>query len=140
VAHAILAGMSQANVNTAREVLAAVTQRDLPRLLELTDPEIRWDSFFALASGSQYDGHDGLRQYIADLDEAWSSLEPEVRDLLDAGDVVVGIGRVRYQGRESGVDSEAGAGWMFRFRHGRMVHFRAFNDPEQAFEAVGLER
>jgi hypothetical protein len=30
------------------------------------------------------------------------------------------------------------AGWMLKFRHGRVICFRAFREPEQALEAVGL--
>lgn len=131
--------MSRQNVEAVREVLAAISQRDLSRLLELTHPEIEWRSFFAAVSGTgEYHGHDGVREYLRDLEEAFEWIRPEPDDLLDAGDVVVAIGRVHYRGRGSGVETDSPAGWVFRFRDGRLLRFRAFRDPEQALEAVGL--
>ena len=35
------------NVETVHRVLAAITERDLPRLLELVASDIEWRSFFA---------------------------------------------------------------------------------------------
>jgi ketosteroid isomerase-like protein len=74
--------MSRENVEAAREVLSAVARRERSRLIELTDPEIEWHSFFA--DLNEYHGH------------------------------------------------------VFRFSGGRLRRFRAFSDPEQALEAVGL--
>jgi ketosteroid isomerase-like protein len=128
--------MSRQNVEAAREVLSAVERRDRSRLIELTDPEIEWRSFFA--DLSEYHGHDGLIQYLRDLDEAFEWLRPEVGDMLDVGDLVVGVGRIHYRGKESGAEADTPAGWLFRFSGGRLRGFRAFNDPEQALEAVGL--
>jgi ketosteroid isomerase-like protein len=40
-------------VEAVRDVLDAMARRDLARLLELLDPEIEWQSFFAL-HGREY--------------------------------------------------------------------------------------
>jgi ketosteroid isomerase-like protein len=131
--------MSEENVGLARQVLDAVERRDLPRLLELTDPEVEWKSFFAVGpDGAHYKGHDGMRRYVADLEEVWETLRPYPSGLLDVGDLVVGVGRIQYRGKASGVETEEAAGWVFRFRDGRLQRFRAFSDPEHALEAAGL--
>jgi ketosteroid isomerase-like protein len=130
--------MSRENVELARQLLDAVARRDLSRLIALTDPDVEWRSFFALGEGGVYRGHDRMRQYVHDLSEAFEHLRPEPTDLLDAGDIVVGVGRIHYRGRESGVETESPAGWMFKFRGGKVVCFRAFREPEQALETVGL--
>jgi ketosteroid isomerase-like protein len=128
----------QGNVETVRRVLDAVGRRDVARLLALTDPEVEWRSFFAFDERGMYCGHDGLRQYVDDVSEAFEHLRPEPTDLLDAGNIVVGVGRIHYRGQESGLETESPAGWMFKFRGGKVVCFRAFRDPEQALETVGL--
>jgi ketosteroid isomerase-like protein len=124
-------------VEVTSDVLDAVARRDLGRLLELTDPEVEWQSFFAL-HGREYHGHEGIRQYLSDLGEAFEYLRPVPGDLLGVGEVVVGVGRVHYRGRASGVETESPAGWMFKFREGKVLRFRAFRDPEQRLEALGL--
>ena len=39
--------MSQETVELARQVMEALGQRDLSRVLALADPEVEWHSFFA---------------------------------------------------------------------------------------------
>jgi ketosteroid isomerase-like protein len=132
--------MSQENVEIAARVVAALNQRDADGLIELADPDVEWRSFFAeLGDEGVYRGHDGARRYMRDLHEAWEIVQVEVDGLLGIGDVVVGVGRVHYRGKGSGVESESQAGWMFSFRGTQLVQFRAFREPEQALKAVGLE-
>ena len=131
--------MSQKNVELAVEVLNSMERRDVSRLIELMDPEVEWHSFFAeLREGAVYRGHDGTRQYLSDLNDAWEIVRADVDDWLGVGDVAVLVGRIHYRGKASGVETESPAGWMFKFRQGRVVCFRAFREPEQALEAVGL--
>ena len=118
-----------------RAVMEAVAERDLERLIELTDPGVEWQSFFAIAG--EYHGHEGLREYVRDLEETWETIDVQVDEVLTAGSIAVGVGRIHYRGRGSGVETEATAGWVFKFRDGRVVLFRAFSDPEQVLEAVG---
>jgi ketosteroid isomerase-like protein len=39
--------MSQENVELARQIMDALSRRDLSRLIALSDPEIEWYSLFA---------------------------------------------------------------------------------------------
>jgi hypothetical protein len=82
-------------------------------------------------------GHDGTRRYISNLDDAFEIGRAEIDDGLGIGDVAVLVGRIVYRGKGSGVESETPAGWMLRFRGGKVICFRAFREPEQALAAVG---
>ena len=133
--------MSQQNVEIFRRVLDTVGELSSgpDGLIALADPEIEWRSFFAaLLPTGEYHGHDGLREYVKDLSEAWEDLRVELDDALDAGEIVVGIGRIHFRGRSGGVESDSEAGWMMKFRDGKVVQFRAFRDPVAALETVGL--
>jgi ketosteroid isomerase-like protein len=90
--------MSDETVELATGVMEALSRQDLPRLLELTDPAIEWHSFFAeLGEGGVYRGHDGTRQYMSDLTEAWEVVRADVDDVVGAGDVAVRVGRIHYR-------------------------------------------
>ncbi len=131
--------MSQETVELAREVMKALSQRDLPRLIDFADPEVEWRSFFAeLGEGGVYRGHEGTRRYLNDLSEAWEIVRADVDDALGVGDVALLVGRIHYRGRGSGAETETAAGWMLKFRQRKLLRFRAFRDPERALEAVGL--
>lgn len=131
--------MSQENVELARQVMDTLSRRDLSGLIALADPEVEWHSFFAqLGEGGVYRGHDGTQQYLGDLNDAWEVVRADVDEGIGVGEVAVLVGRIHYRGRGSGVEDESPAGWMLKFRRGKLVCFRAFREPEQALEAVGL--
>jgi ketosteroid isomerase-like protein len=75
---------------------------------------------------------------MSDLEDAFEIGRAEVNDVLGVGDVVVLVGRIRFRGKGSGVESETPTGWMLSFRNGKLLCFRAFRQPEQALAAVGL--
>ena len=131
--------MSKENIRVAREVFDAVRRQDSSRLVELTDPEVEWRSFFAVGEKEGvYRGHSGIRRYVADLNDAWEAVDPTLEDGLSVGAVVVLVGRLRYRGRGSGAESESQAGWCLTFRNGKVQRFRAFQEPERTLEAAGL--
>jgi ketosteroid isomerase-like protein len=118
----------------------ALGARDLDRLVALSDPGVEWHSFFAaLGEEDAYRGAEGTAQYLRDLDDAFGSARAEVDGALGAGQVVLMTGRLRYRGRDSGVDAAADAGWMLKFRAGKLLVFRAFRDPERVFGAIGQD-
>jgi ketosteroid isomerase-like protein len=131
--------MSQENVELARQIMEALGSRDPSQLNALADPEVAWHSFFAeLGEGGVYRGHEGTRQYMSDLSEAWESVRADIDDEIGVGDVAVLVGRIHYRGKGSGVESDLSVGWMLKFREGKLVRFQAFRDPADALEAVGL--
>jgi ketosteroid isomerase-like protein len=131
--------MSKANVGVAGQVLDALARRDVSRVIALADPEVEWHSFFAeLGDEGAYRGHDGTRQYMSDLNDAWEIVRADIDDGLGVGDVALLVGRLHYRGRSSGIETETPAGWMLKFREGRVVEFWAFREPERVLGALGL--
>jgi uncharacterized protein len=131
--------MSQETVERARRVMEALSRGDLAGLIGLADPEVEWHSFFAeLGEGGVYRGHEGTRQFVDDLRDAWEIVRADVDDVIAVGGVAVLVGRIHYRGKSSGIETESPAGWMLKFCDGQLICFRAFRDPEQALEAVGL--
>lgn len=103
----------------------------------MTHPDVEWRSFFAeLGEGGVYRGVDGMRRYVGDLAESWELVRAEVDDGIAVGDVAVLVGRIRYRGRGSGAEDATPAGWMLRFRGGKVIRFRAFREPEAVLESA----
>ena len=75
---------------------------------------------------------------MRDLDDAFEISRGDVDAALGVGDVVVLVGRIHYRGKGSGVESETPVGWMLKFRNRKVLCFRAFRDPEQTLETLGL--
>jgi ketosteroid isomerase-like protein len=135
----ILRSMSRETLDSARQVMEALGRRDLAALLAFADPEVEWHSFFAeLGEGGVYRGHGGTRQYMSDLGDAWEVVRADVDDGIAVGEVAVLVGRIHYRGKGSGIETETPAGWMLRFRDGKVIRFRAFREPEEALAALGF--
>ena len=133
--------MTSQNLRLATEITDAVARRDVPRLIELTDPDVEWRPFATgLMEEGVYRGHDGIRQYVRDLDDAWELLRADVDDGLAIGASVLLVGRLRYRGRGSGVETENTAGWAIKFRDGKLISMRAFRDPEHVIAALASSR
>ncbi len=95
---------------------------------ESFDPEIEVHSVLA---GGIFTGHDGLRRWVAEIDEQFDEWElgiEEVRQL--APDRWIVHGTIRARGRQSGVDLDQPASWLIETRNGRMRLIRNFIGPK----------
>jgi ketosteroid isomerase-like protein len=125
-------------VETAKRVMEALSNRDLETLIAISDPEVEWQSFFArLGKGGVYTGHQGTREYMRDLADAWEMIRADIDDAIAVGGVALLVGRLHYRGKGSGIETENPAGWMLKFRNGKVICFRAFREPEDALSRVG---
>ena len=125
-------------VELAREVMDGLARRDLQRVLELSDPDVEWHSFFAhLGEGGVYRGPEGTAHYLRDLGDAFEVARADIDDTIAVGEVAVLVGRIHTEGRGSGVETDVPAGWTLRFRDGKVLLFQAFREPDEALAAVG---
>ena len=129
--------MSQENVEVVRRAVDAYNAGEI--LWELIDPEVEWVIDPVAFTAGTYRGHEGLRSLFSVLAEAFDRVQFDFDRYLDAGDVVVALGRSKVHGERSGVTTGQPLGYVFRVRDGRIVAARAYADrPEEALEAVGL--
>ena len=119
--------MSQENVEIVRTLLEGFAHRQHERAFVLYDPEIEWDASRMVGGlpddvAGVYHGHEGVRAYWRNWLSAWSDLDFELQDVVDAGDEVVALIRNQRQwGRHSGIVTEVQpyVGWCSRFAAGR---------------------
>ncbi|MGH2965348.1 MAG: nuclear transport factor 2 family protein [Solirubrobacterales bacterium] len=136
--------MSPANVEIVRTLAEGFQRRQHEEAFELYDPEIEWDSSRLKDTipdiAGVYHGHEGVRDYWRNWLSAWSDLEFEIQDVLDAdGDVVLLIRNQRQWGRHSGIVTEtAPYGIVFTFRHGKVIRWCSYPDQASALEAARL--
>jgi ketosteroid isomerase-like protein len=129
--------MSQENVDRFLEAVQLWNRQDLPGVLRILDPEIRFEHRLAALEGS-YVGVDGVRGFFADLAEHFDTWEIDCRDVRDLGDRVLALGINHATGKESGVETELPFTVVASFRQGRITHFIDFGNKDQALEAAGL--
>jgi ketosteroid isomerase-like protein len=85
-----------------------------------------------------YRGLAGVDDWLSDFGAAWQRYEMHVERLIDAGERVVSLVRIRAVGAGSGVAVERGDGIVWTFRNGKLARLDYFNGQDQALEAAGL--
>jgi ketosteroid isomerase-like protein len=105
------------------------------------DAEVEWHSAILRSLGGEatvHRGHDGVREMLRDLYEAFSEFQVEFTEIRDLGDRIVAIGRWITRGEESGVETAPPLAAVVEFNNGKAIRVRSYLDPEDALEAVGL--
>ena len=132
--------MSEANVETVREIVEAFNSGDFDAALERAHPNVEWQTLDAFPDAGTYRGPEGVRKFFTTWVEAFEGFRLHLEDCvtLDEDRVLV-TARVSGQGVESGV--EVGSPTfvqLVEFRNGLAIRARMFQTEAEALEAAGL--
>ena len=130
--------MSQENVELVRQGFARWNEGDYDFLFRSAAPDIELHSRFGSLTGEPYRGDEGVRTWLADIQESFERFDLWLDDVRDLGDEVLAIGGINMRARGSGVDLSEPMGWVLEFRDGRVTRMRFYAPPAEALEAVGL--
>jgi ketosteroid isomerase-like protein len=133
--------MSDENVEAFKRGVDAYNRRDVEALLEELHPQVEWRPLLPVLLGGKaavFRGHEGARQGIRELEEAFTELRAEPLEFRDLGERVVAIGHLHGRGKGSGVETESANAWLVDFEDGKVVRIREYLDPDEALEAAGL--
>ena len=88
-------------------------------------------------TGLTYEGHDGIRRWMAEIDDQFDSWQLRIDEFRDVGEEwLMGLGAVELRGRASGIEFEQQTGWLVRFEGDESVEMRLFPSRETAIEAA----
>ena len=128
--------MSQENMELVRRSFEAFNARHVDELVRLCAENCEWLPLRAQLEGIVYQGHDGVRQFVSDMDEDWEAFRIDPLQFHDRSERVAVIGRVSALG-QSGVEIDSVAGFVFELERGRIRRIISHSDPAVALEAVG---
>jgi ketosteroid isomerase-like protein len=130
--------MSQENVELVRQGFARWNEGDYDFFFNSAAPDIELLSRFGSLTGEPYRGHEGVREWLADIQQSFERFDLWLDDVRDLGDEVLAIGGLNLRARGSGLDMKEPMGWVLEFRDGRVARMRFYARPAEALEAVGL--
>jgi ketosteroid isomerase-like protein len=134
--------MSRENLEVVRRAFSPSATQGLeetanrywdPDLVYVEDP--RWPG------ASRYDGRGAVIRCFQGYLEALGPPEDwtiSVERVVDAGERQVAFVRLQGRGSISGVPHEHVWGYVAEVKGGRITYFRAYYEPQEALEAVGL--
>jgi ketosteroid isomerase-like protein len=88
-------------------------------------------------TGLTYEKHDGIRRWMAEIDDQFDSWQLRIDEFRDVGeDWLLGLGAVELRGRASGIKFEQQTGWLVRFEGDKTVEMRLFPNQDMAVAAA----
>jgi hypothetical protein len=131
--------MSQENVEIVHKSFDAIGGGDLDALLELYDPDIRFEPLTGTrVETGGYRGHQGVRQYFEEADEVWDEVRPVAGEITTTGDEVVVFGHCSIRGKASEIETDFPCSWVITVRDGKITRHRVYGTTGEALEAAGL--
>jgi ketosteroid isomerase-like protein len=133
--------MSQENVENLRMLLETwrIEAWRQGEDMSLLDPEVAYeDTTLPDHVGETYRGHEGVSRATTRWLEPYESFSIELERIVDAGDCVVSIHRVRGRARHTGIEGEGPVAYLWTFRGGKVIRFESFREPKDALKAAGL--
>lgn len=130
--------MSEENVDLHRRIYQAFNAGDVDALVALAAPSIAVQSVFAAVSGVVYHGHDGVRSWRRDLEEAWGDeIRVEAEAYFDLGEKTLAFDVLHGHGRQSGAEVALPGAAVTRWRDRQCIQFKAYADREKALRDLG---
>jgi ketosteroid isomerase-like protein len=128
--------MSEA-LDQVRRGYDAWNRRDWEELFSLLHPDMEWMPMEGTLLGGPFRGHDQVRGFLETLMEAWDEFRIDVEDLIERGDQVLALVRVRTRARASGIELDERWAHLWTARDGIAVSLQVYSDRRAAMEAFG---
>jgi ketosteroid isomerase-like protein len=131
--------MSESNVALARASFEALDAGDLEAFIALADPQIELHSrWVAVGEATVYRGHDGLRRWAVEVEEAWADLRVAVDAFFDLGERTLAFYTLHGRGRQSGAESSMWFAVVARWRGGLCTYWKAYVDRDEALAELAV--
>jgi ketosteroid isomerase-like protein len=130
--------MSEENAAVVQRAYELLNSRDAEALVELCADDFLMDMRERVFNPDTYEGADGIRRFLHDVDAAWESYRWTVDETRVADDVVVAMVHCEGQSREGGPEVNWDVAWLWRFRRETPMSLCFHRDPTRALEAAGL--
>jgi ketosteroid isomerase-like protein len=131
--------MSEKNVELARRYRDAYNMRDIEAMLVCCDPNIEYHAAWPGVAPAVYHGHDGMRKWHRENDDAWGEeLRAEREAAFDLGDTLLAFYVLHARGQRSGVEVAMPAATVFTVRDGLIVYMKTYTDREEALRDLGV--
>ena len=124
--------MPSENAEVVRRAHQALNSGDMDALVALCDKDFRLDMSDRIFNPAVYDGHDGIRQFYAEVRDVWEIYVWVPEQLIEAGSDVVALLRSTGRGRESGVEVERATAIVWSLRERQLTGLRFYRNRDEA--------
>jgi uncharacterized protein len=129
--------MPGADLENVKRGIDAYNARDVEGMIAATDADVVLVPVRSLLEGGEYRGHEGVRKFLADMDEDWAERQVDVEEIRELDDSWLVLGTFRATGR-SGNEVRYPVAWHSVMRDGKLARLTAYSDRDAALRELGL--
>jgi ketosteroid isomerase-like protein len=129
--------MSRPSPDVVRAMYDAFNRGDPDAILELADPAVSVEDH-GVIDGATYEGREGVLRFLAFQAEAFSAQSVELEELIETGDEIVAVIRLRGEGPLSRIPLEGRFTHVWQIAGGMVRRLRVYATKQEALEAAGL--
>jgi ketosteroid isomerase-like protein len=115
----------------------AFNRGDPQTILELADPAVSVEDH-GVIDGATYEGREGVIRVLAFQADAFNAQSAELEELIETGDEIVAVIRLRGEGPLSRVPLEGRFSHVWQIAGGMVRRLRVYATKQEALEAAGL--
>ena len=130
--------MSEQNVEAHRRLAEALNRRDIEGIIACLDPDVEYHPLLSAIGTAVYHGHDGMRSWFGQLDDAWEELRLEAENYFDLGEQTVLFYVLQGRGRQSGAEVAISGAHVCTWRDGLGVFAKQYAHREDALRDLGV--
>jgi hypothetical protein len=131
--------VSERDVELMRGWVGVFNTRDIEALIRLCASDIELHSAFAAVGGTVYHGHDGMRTWHRDLEDAWGDeIRLEYEAYFDLGEQTLGFYVYHGRGKHSGAEVAMPAAAVARWRDGLMAYTKVYLHRDDALRELDV--
>ena len=124
------------SVALVERALAALNAGNIEELVALCDRDFELDMSDRVFNPSTYRGHDGIRQFHAEVLEVWDHYTWQPEHVVCHGDLIVALLRTSGEGRGSGLKVERQTAMIWTVRGDRATSVQFYRDQDRALAAA----
>jgi hypothetical protein len=130
--------VSEQNVELHRSLIEAFNERDLEAIVAKSDPRIEYHSVMTVPGGDVYKGHDGMRRFFRDMDDAWGQIRAEPEAYFDLGEHTLLFYVLHGRGQQSGAEVAMPFAQVIGWRDGLVLDLKIYAHREDALSDFGV--
>src|SRR5262245_35142734 len=132
--------MAEQYVNVVRGMYEAFGRGDIGTVIAALDQNVEWleAESFIYDDGNPYVGPNAVLEGVfMRIGTEWDDFTVSPKEVLDAGETVIGHGYYSGTYKKSGKQVRAQFAHLFTFRNGKIVKFQQYTDTAQFQRVVG---
>jgi ketosteroid isomerase-like protein len=130
--------VSEQGVDLHRRSVEAFNRRDMKAMLACLDPSVEYHPVLSAIGVTAYHGHEGMRSWFEQLDDAWEELRVEPEAYFDLGEQTLLFYVLYGRGRHSGAEVAMKGAQVCRWRDGLGVYSKQYAHREDALQDLGV--